>query len=255
MTERFSGRKELLVTERFSGRRIAVIGAVGGIGAYISESLHRQGATVYALDLRLPDGPDPAIAAFEVDVNSEESVVAVVRELYALGDGAVELVNSAGIVENDVAAEEMSMETYDRVMGVNLRGVFLACREFGRELLERGGGAIVNVASMSGNHVVNFPQRQSVYNTSKAGVAALTRSLAVEWGGRGVRVNAVSPGYVDTPLNALKKHMHQSWIDGTIVGRFANLSEVSGAVEYLLSEEAAYCCGTELLIDGGSSLR
>ena len=243
------------MTERFLGRRIAVIGAAGGIGAHISKSLHRQGATVYALDLRLPEGLDPAIRAFDVDVSNEESVVAVVRELYALGDGSVELVNSAGIVENDVAAAEMPMETYDRVMGVNLRGVFLACREFGKELLERGGGAIVNVASMSGNHVVNFPQRQSIYNTSKAGVAALTRSLAVEWGGRGVRVNAVSPGYVDTPLNALKKHMHQGWIDGTIVGRFAKLSEISGAVEYLLSEEAAYCCGTELLIDGGSSLR
>ncbi len=243
------------MTERFARRRIAVIGAAGGIGAHIIESLHRQGATAYALDLRKPEGLDSGIRTFEVDVSSEESVVGVVRELYSLGDGPIELVNSAGIVENDVAAADMPMETYDRVMGVNLRGVFLSCREFGRELLARGGGAIVNVASMSGNHVVNFPQQQSVYNTSKAGVAALTRSLAVEWGGQGVRVNCVSPGYVDTPLNALKKHMHQGWIDGTIVGRFAKLTEITGAVEYLLSEEAAYCCGTELLIDGGSSLR
>lgn len=247
--------KELLVTERFANRRIAVIGAAGGIGAHICESLHRQGATVYALDLRKPEGLNPDILSFEIDVSSEESVIGVVRELYLLSEEAVELVNSAGIVENDVAADEMPMETYDRVMGVNLRGVFLSCREFGKELLTRGGGAIVNVASMSGNHVVNAPQRQSVYNTSKAGVAALTRSLAVEWGARGVRVNCVSPGYVDTPLNALKKHMHQGWIDGTVVGRFGKLTEVAGAVEYLLSEEAAYCCGTELLIDGGSSLR
>ena len=243
------------MSERFSGRRIAVIGAAGGIGAHICQSLYGQGATVYALDLRAPESLDPAIAAFEVDVSSEKSVAGVVRKLYGLGDSPVELVNSAGIVENDVAAEAMPMDTYDRVMGVNLRGVFLACREFGQELLGRGGGAIVNVASMSGNHVVNFPQKQSVYNTSKAGVAALTRSLAVEWGGRGVRVNCVSPGYVDTPLNALKAHMHAGWIEGTIVGRFAKLTEITGAVEYLLSEEAAYCCGTELLIDGGSSLR
>lgn len=243
------------MTQRFSGRRMAVIGAAGGIGAHLSESLHRQGATVYALDLRSPEGLDPAITPFEVNVSSEESVAAVVAALYALGDAPIELVNSAGVVENDVAADEMPMTEYDRVMGVNLRGVFLACRDFGRELLARGGGAIVNVASMSGNHVVNHPQKQSVYNTSKAGVAALTRSLAVEWGGRGVRVNCVSPGYVDTPLNALKKHMHEGWKADTVLGRFATLAEVSGAVEYLLSDEAAYCCGTELLIDGGSSLR
>jgi len=243
------------VTSRFAGRRIAVVGAAGGIGAHVSESLNSQGATVYALDLRLPIGLNPSIRAFEADINSEESIASVVRELYAIADTPVELVNSAGIVENDVPAEDMPMQTYDSVMGVNLRGVFLTCREFGRELLQRGGGAIVNVASMSGNHVVNAPQKQSVYNTSKSGVAALTRSLAVEWGSRGVRVNCVSPGYVDTPLNSLKKHMHQGWIDGTVVGRFATLTEVTGAIEYLLSDEAAYCCGTELLIDGGSSLR
>lgn len=240
---------------KFTNRRIAVIGAAGGIGAHISATLHDRGATVYALDLRKPEGLDPDIQAFDVDVSSGHSVAEVVRTLYGLDDGPIELVNSAGIVEDNVAAEIMPMETYDRVMGVNLRGVFLACKEFGGELLARGGGAIVNVASMSGNHLVNFPQKQSVYNTSKAGVAALTRSLAVEWGGRGVRVNCVSPGYVDTPLNALKKHMHEGWISDTVVGRFARLSEITGAVAYLLSDEAAYCCGTELLIDGGSSLR
>ncbi len=243
------------MSQRFAGRSVAVIGAGGGIGSHLAKSLHTQGATVFALDLAAPTSLPDDIETHAIDVTSEESVMAAVSDLYRQHDRPIDLVNSAGIVENDVAAESLPMETYDRVMGVNLRGVFVACREFGRELLQRGGGAIVNVASMSGNHVVNFPQKQSVYNSSKAGVAALTRSLAVEWGGRGVRVNCVSPGYVDTPLNALKKHMHDGWIDGTVVGRFARLAEVSGAVEYLLSEEAAYCCGTELLIDGGSSLR
>ena len=243
------------MTTRFAGRRIAVIGAAGGIGAHISESLFAQGATVYALDVVKPRGLSEEIRAYDLDVSSEGSVESVVAELYALDSEPIDLVNSAGVVENDVAAADMPMAEYDRVMGVNLRGVFLTCRDFGRELLARGGGAIVNVASMSGNHVVNYPQKQSVYNSSKAGVAALTRSLAVEWGGRGVRVNCVSPGYVDTPLNSLKKHMHETWKDGTVLGRFATLAEVAGAVEYLLSDEAAYCCGTELLIDGGSSLR
>src|SRR5690554_2422407 len=174
--------KELHMINRFGGRRIAVIGASGGIGAHVSESLRQQGATVYALDLTKSASTHPDILSLELDLTDEPSVISAVRELYALGEAPIDLVNSAGIVENDVPAEEMPMETYDRVMGVNLRGVFLTCREFGRELLARGGGAIVNVASMSGNAVVNYPQKQSVYNTSKSGVSALTRSLASEWG-------------------------------------------------------------------------
>ncbi|MCW2877352.1 MAG: NAD(P)-dependent dehydrogenase, short-chain alcohol dehydrogenase family [Sphaerisporangium sp.] len=243
------------MTDRFAGRRIAVTGAAGGIGAAICASLLDEGARVHALDVKGLEVLPAAVDTVEVDLTSEESVVAAVRRLYATDDTPIDLVTCAGIVENDVAAEDMPMSLYDAVMGVNLRGVFMTCREFGRELLVRGGGAIVNVASMSGNAVVNHPQRQSVYNTSKAGVSALTRSLAVEWGPRGVRVNAVSPGYVDTPLNALKKHMHDKWLGETVLGRFGTLREISAAVQYLLSEEAAFCCGTELLIDGGFSLR
>jgi len=244
------------VTNRFEGRRIAVIGAGGGIGRAVAVALADQGARVHALDVSGLEGAFPAgVTMQRIDVTSERSVADAVAQLYAMDDAPIDLVNSAGIVEDDVAAEEMPMDLYDRVMSVNLRGVYLACRDFGRELLARGGGAIVNIASMSGNAVVNAPQRQSVYNSSKAAVSALTRSLAVEWGPRGVRVNAVSPGYVDTPLNALKRDMHAGWIDGTVVGRFGTVDEVAGAVCYLLSDEAAYCCGTELLIDGGYSLR
>lgn len=251
----FNGEDET-VTAGFEGRRVAVTGAAGSIGAAISAMLLDRGATrVYALDLKRTEEVPEQAEFLTADLTSEESVVAAVREIYAQGDGPVDLVNCAGIVENDIAAEQMPMATYDAVMAVNLRGYFLTCREFGRELLERGGGAIVNVASMSGNAIVNYPQKQSVYNTSKAGVSALTRSLAVEWGPRGVRVNAVSPGYVDTPLNALKQDMHETWIADTPLRRFGELSEIAAAVCYLLSDEAKFCLGTELLIDGGFSLR
>lgn len=108
---------------------------------------------------------------------------------------------------------------------------------------------------MSGNLVVNEPQSQCAYNASKAGVTALVKSLAVEWGPRGVRVNAVSPGYVGTPLLALKKHMHQGWKDRTVLDRFARTDEIAAAVGYLLSDAAGFCIGTELVIDGGYSLR
>ncbi len=243
------------MTNRFEGRRIAVTGAAGGIGRAICESLAAQGAQVHGLDRTGLDGLPDGVTGRSVDLLSEESVVAAVRELYAADDRPVDLVNCAGVVEDDVAAEEMPMAQFDLVMGVNLRGVFLTCREFGRELLARGGGAIVNIASMSGNAIVNHPQRQCVYNSSKAAVSALTRSLAVEWGPRGVRINTVSPGYVDTPLNALKAHMHERWKGETVLGRFAAPVEVARAVEYFLSEDSAFCCGTELLIDGGFSLR
>ena len=243
------------MTNRFAERRIAVTGAAGGIGRAICESLVGQGARVYGLDLTGLDTLPPGVTGLEIDLTSEESVVTAVRTLYADDESPVDLVTSAGIVEDDVAAEDMPMAEFDRIMAVNLRGVFLTCREFGRELLARGGGAIVNIASMSGNAIVNHPQRQSVYNTSKAGVSALTRSLAVEWGPRGVRINTVSPGYVDTPLNALKTHMHPQWTSETVLGRFAQPAEIAKAVEYFLSEDSAFCCGTELLIDGGFSLR
>ncbi|HLU54843.1 MAG TPA: SDR family oxidoreductase [Pseudonocardia sp.] len=243
------------MTDRFAGRRVAVTGAAGGIGLAICERLAAQGAQVHGLDLKGLDALPAAVTGHTVDVTSEESVTAVVRALYADDERPVDLVNSAGIVENNVAAEEMPLSEFDRIMAVNLRGVFLTCREFGRELLARGGGAIVNIASMSGNAIVNFPQRQCAYNASKAGVSALTRSLAVEWGPRGVRLNTVSPGYVDTPLTAGRTDMHAQWRSGIVLDRFAQPAEVAAAVEYFLSEDSAYCCGAELLIDGGFSLR
>jgi NAD(P)-dependent dehydrogenase (short-subunit alcohol dehydrogenase family) len=242
-------------TGRFAGRRIAVTGAAGGIGHAICAGLAEQGAQVHGLDLAglesLPAGVGGAI----VDVTSEDSVAAAVRELYAADDRPVDLVNAAGVVENDIPAEEMPMSEFDRVMAVNLRGTFLAYREFGRELLARGGGAIVNIASMSGNAIVNHPQRQCAYNASKAAVSALTRSLAVEWGPRGVRINTVSPGYVATPMTLRRTALHDQWKRETVLGRLAEPAEIARAVEYFLHEDSAFCCGTELLIDGGFALR
>lgn len=242
-------------TQRFAGRRIAITGATGGIGHAIALRLVAEGAEVYGLDRQglenLPDG----VPGCEVDLTSATSVTAAVARLYADDDRPVDLVNCAGIVEDDVAAVDMPIEQFDAVIGVNLRGVFLACQAFGRELLARGGGAIVNIASMSGNAVVNYPQKQSAYNTSKAAVTALTKSLAVEWSPHGVRVNALSPGYVDTPLNHLKSHMHDVWKRDIVVDRFATPDEVAGSVAFLLSDDAAYYVGAELLMDGGYSLR
>jgi NAD(P)-dependent dehydrogenase (short-subunit alcohol dehydrogenase family) len=232
-----------------------VTGASRGIGRAISAHLTALGQTVFGLDREEPSEPVPGVQSINVDVTVPSSIEAAVALIYETASGPVDLVCCAGIVEDNVAAEDMPIELFDAILGVNLRGLFLSCQAFGRELLARGGGSIVNIASMSGNHVVNFPQRQCAYNASKAGVTALTKSLAVEWGRRGVRVNAVSPGYVDTPLLALKAHQFQHWIPGIVLERFGQPDEVARAVAFLLSTDSSYCCGTELLMDGGFTLR
>lgn len=237
------------------GSRVAVTGASGGIGAAIIERLISEGAHTIALDVKGLDSLPDQVTKHQADLTSPASIAAIVEDLYANDDRPIHLVNSAGIVEDDVPAEEMGIAQFDAVYGVNIRGVFITCQAFGRELMARGGGSIVNIASMSGNAIVNFPQKQSAYNSSKAAVSALTRSLAVEWGGRGVKINALSPGYVDTPLNHLKAHMHETWKRDTVLGRFATPQEVASAVLFLLSEESSYFLGAELLMDGGSSLR
>lgn len=235
------------------GARVAVTGAAGGIGMAVCRWLTDAGANVFALDLAA--GPGQVGTFLPADVTDPESIAAAVTSIEKAA-GAVEgLVAAAGIAENDIAAEDMDIDTFDRVLAVNLRGVFSSCQAFGRHMLANRRGRIVVISSMSGNEIVNVPQRQCAYNASKAGVSALVRSLAVEWAPRGVRVNSVAPGYVDTPLNALKQHQHQGWKDRTVLGRFAQPAEIAAAVGYLLSDEAAFCVGTELLIDGGYSLR
>ena len=235
-----------------AGAYIAVTGASGGIGRATCQWLADSGASVFALDLK---PLEEQVGDFvQVDVTDPESVAGAAEEVLNRAGRIDGVVAGAGIAENDVAAETMAAATFDKVIAVNLRGVFLTCQAFGRRMLEQGHGRIVNISSMSGSHIVNFPQRQCAYNASKAGVTALTKSLAVEWGPRGVRVNALSPGYVDTPLNALKHHQHEGWKDRTVLRRFADTTEIAAAVGYLLSDEAAFCCGTELLIDGGYSL-
>jgi NAD(P)-dependent dehydrogenase (short-subunit alcohol dehydrogenase family) len=221
----------------------------------LSGYLAERGLTVFGLDIVTDPAPPPGVRSLPVDVTVGSSVAEAVSSCYKLASGPVDLVCCAGIVENDVPAEEMPIEQFEAVLAVDLRGVFLSCQAFGRRLLDSSGGSIVNVASMSGNCVVNFPQHQCAYNASKAAVTALTKSLAVEWGPRGVRLNTISPGYVDTPLLSLKPHQFEQWKAGVVLGRFAEPVEIARAVAFLLSTESSYCCGTELVIDGGYSLR
>jgi NAD(P)-dependent dehydrogenase (short-subunit alcohol dehydrogenase family) len=207
---------------------------------------------VFALDRRRPESG--AGTFVEVDVLSEASIGAAVDQVLQDGARIDGLVAAAGLSEEPTPAENMSLSVWQRTIGVNLTGVFLTCQRIGRVMLEQQSGRIVTIASMSGAHIVNVPQQQVAYNASKAGLVAMTKSLAYEWASRGVRVNALSPGYVDTPLLGSKHDMHAIWKAATPLRRFAEPREVAAAAAWLLSDEAAFCCGTELLMDGGYSL-
>jgi NAD(P)-dependent dehydrogenase (short-subunit alcohol dehydrogenase family) len=235
----------------FEGRTIAISGAASGIGLGIAQRLLAEGADVFSLDVH----EGPAGRHVDADVRDPESMDRAVATIQARNGRIDGFVANAGVRGPDVGVEDMAVEDFDRVLSVNLRGVFVSCQAFGRAMLDQGDGRIVAIASMSGNRIINVPMRIAHYHAAKGGVTALVRALAVEWGPRGVRVNALSPGYIRTPLSEADTEHHALWQDMTVVGRLGTVEEVAGGVRYLLSDEAAFCCGTDLLMDGGYVLR
>lgn len=237
---------------KLDGRHAVVTGAAQGIGFEIARGLAQAGARITIADLN-PEVGTPAAeaigATFEVlDVTDPAAVAALAARLPEVDI----LVNNAGIVRN-TPAEDTPDDDWSAVMRVNLDGVFWCCREFGRSMLSRGRGSIVSTASMSGL-ISNHPQPQAAYNASKAGVIHLTRSLAGEWAPRGVRVNAVAPGYTATPLTKRgleTPEWRETWLKETPLGRLAEPSEIAPAVVYLASDAASFVTGHTLVVDGG----
>lgn len=246
-----------------TGRVALVTGGASGIGLSTAQLLAQYGADIVIADINLGTA-EQAIADFRAmgrnalavraDVTLSSEVNHMVNQALVEFGKIDILVANAGICVN-TPSEDTSDEDWLRVINLNLNGVFWCCRAVGKHMLERESGAIVNVASMSGS-VVNRPQPQAAYNASKAGVIQLTRSLAVEWATRGVRVNSVSPGYTSTELT--KRGLNTAnwgeiWTEMTPMRRLATPEEVAYAVLYLASDTASYTTGSDLILDGGYS--
>jgi NAD(P)-dependent dehydrogenase (short-subunit alcohol dehydrogenase family) len=246
---------------RLDEKPALVTGAGSGIGRRIALGLAEFGAPVGCLD-RAGDGLEEAVGEIEASGGKAVAITADVRDAAAL-DQAVRTVeselgplrvalNCAGI-NNNVAAEEMPDETWEELVDINLTGVFRSCVAEARAMMRNGGGSIVNIGSISGT-IANRGLRQSHYNAAKAGVAHLSRSLALEWADRGIRVNTLSPGYTLTPMAtdpAVWEHV-KHYVDDIPLGRMADTEELVGPAVFLLSDASSYCTAAEVRCDGGA---
>jgi NAD(P)-dependent dehydrogenase (short-subunit alcohol dehydrogenase family) len=221
-------------------KRVVVTGGASGIGAATVERLRREGAAVTVLDLQ------PCAGGIVVDVRDRAAVEAAFASL----DGVDAVINNAGVSER-TAALDISDEQWERVLAVNLRGVFNVARAAARRMLAERGGAIVNTASTNG--YVGHPFYAD-YNASKAGVIELTRTLALEWAPT-VRVNAVCPGYVLTPMQRAEYSAEMlAAVDAKIpLGRHAAPEEIAAMFAFLASDDATYITGAVLTVDGGET--
>jgi NAD(P)-dependent dehydrogenase (short-subunit alcohol dehydrogenase family) len=239
------------MTPRLQDKVCVVTGAAGGIGAVAASLFAREGARVVGVDLLEHSVGELALRA---DLTDEDAVAA----LYARAAGELGrvdvLFNNAGISPNDDASVlDTTLEAWERVQAANLRSVFLCCKHGIPHLLQAGGGSVINTASFVA--VLGAATSQISYTASKGGVLALSRELGVEFARRGVRVNALCPGPVDTPLlrelyasdpeQAARRLVHVP------IGRFAAAEEIANAALFLASDESSYITASAFMVDGG----
>lgn len=239
--------------------KVAVVtGGNRGIGKVVAQYLADAGADIVILDMEDASEVAQSIAqeygvraiALACDVADQQQVEQVMGSAAAQMGTLDVLFNNAGICLHKPALE-LAPGEWEKVINVNLNGVFYVARAFAGQLVAMGkGGSIINTASMSGT-IVNIPQRQASYNASKAAVVHLTKSLAVEWADIGIRVNSISPGYIETEMTgAVRKDWRDFWTSLIPFQRMGKPEELGGAVIYLASNASTYTSGNDLVIDG-----
>jgi len=247
---------------RMHGKITFITGAASGIGAACALRFARAGAKVAGFDLNnIPnDTWNEAVrtapeAFFETgDVRDEARVREFIETVMARFGRIDVLINCAGVAGGG-PVHMVPIEEWDRVMDINLKGTFLVCKHTVSKMIEQETGNIVNIASMEG--IEGF-EGGSVYNASKAGVILLTQNMAMDYARKGIRVNAICPGFVDTPLaakmvleNEALQDFHEKLIDGVLLKRVGRPEEIANAALFLASDEASYITGHALVVDGG----
>jgi NAD(P)-dependent dehydrogenase (short-subunit alcohol dehydrogenase family) len=245
-----------------SGRTAVVTGATRGLGRAFAQALAEAGADIVIVgrdaeaaretESKLADTGRQSLTVL-ADITHRDEIERVLHTALDRFGGIDVLVNNAGSCVHRPAVD-VTDDQWREVMDINLDAVWKCCQVFGRHMLERGRGSIVNIGSMSGQ-IVNRPQWQPGYNASKAAVHHLTRSLAAEWAPSGVRVNALAPGYIKTDMSPVDDpQFHRHWIEDAPQQRYATPDELGPAIVYLASDASSFVTGSILLIDGGYTI-
>ena len=251
----------LIEKMRLDGKKGFVTGAARGIGKSTATAFAEAGADVAIVDLDIAEAKKTAQEladktgrkgiAVGCDCTNPEQVDAMVEQVIEELGGLDFCHNNAGICIN-APAEEMTYDQWNKVININLNGVFLTDIAAGKYMLAHGGGSIINTASMSA-HIVNVPQPQCAYNASKAAVIQLTKSLAIEWAKKGVRVNSISPGYIGTELTLNSPTLIpliEKWNEMAPLGRMGKPEELQAICVYLAGDTSSFTTGSDFIIDG-----
>ncbi|MGN6711235.1 SDR family oxidoreductase [Anaerocolumna jejuensis] len=249
---------------RLDGKVSFVTGGARGIGKAISIAIAEAGSHVVIVDVDIDEAKKTAqeisgltgvkTIAINTDVTNQadvDNMIAIILNEFGKLDIAF---CNAGICMN-LPAEEMTLDQFKKVIDINLTGVFLTSQAAAKVMLRQGKGSIINTASMSG-HIINVPQPQCSYNASKAGVIQLTKSMAIEFAKRGVRVNSISPGYIGTELTLKSpnlKPLIEKWNDMAPLGRMGRPDELQAIAVYLAGDTSDFTTGSDFIIDGGFS--
>ena len=249
---------------RFSGRRAIVTGASSGIGRATAVRLAREGARVgliargrEGLDAVAAEiGPDAEVLVLPADCTDEASIAGAIDAAAAAFGGLDIVVSNAGIelLGQDDRVDRLDVDVWRRLIRNNLDGQFLACKHGARHLLTAGGGAMVLLGSNCG--FLGMATNEPAYSASKGGVFAMMRVMAIDYARHGIRVNMVLPGFIDTPMNGPVMGDPKElayWSDQIPLGRAGTAEECASAILWLASDEASYCIGTALTVDGGQA--